>query len=757
MTSAQYGLDTLGPDRSVRDIMRAWDALKAATAGVVQIEGELSQATANEKALVEKIAAIKKDIRVVEQETLAAGMQRVRLVAEQESYRLAADLRIREAGLIMERAKLQVLRAQAESGNRFSAGTSNILGATAESNQAKVLLEIHTQDARMQEDALQDQAKFARQTYDATVKTLNLAVAEKKEDTEIAELKARALDQLLTATSVEEQLRLLRKSNAQALQQEKEKRDAILGVVLLTTEIESSENSKNLVAQAALSASTLRNLKAKSDLLKQDEATAFRMTAQEKALAAATADVAEANDQIAEKRRRFAEEEARLQEKMEAANKAPGGKETALILSQELFDLQKKHNAELDVDLTKQKKITDELHLQIEAASVRNARQIGDEALPAAQAGAQAQGLQNRAAGTSGITAQRLSTQAELTTARASLEIMRTKAQIQAQALQRELTALRSQQAPLSTIEAKEAEIAQTRALSTVELERQQLAIDGLNAKLDQAATDAKAVALQLGTFIESTFTGLADTLGSALADALDPTKKIDMKERFRAFFAGIFQQLATFLLTVALFVIAMNAIPGFTAVMELMGGMGAAGSAANSASGALGGKTFGGGAVGKAEGGRVGAGGAPSMAHFGARGFAGGGRPAGLDPTDTVAIWAAPDEWVIRAQSARAYGADVMSAINEGMIDPSTLQGLAGAHRVSTATSRSSPGFAAGGRIPARASSPGSGSGGPKILPVMPVSEATLDLMLSVGEGALKRSLKKNASYLRSIIGNSK
>ena len=101
-------------------------------------------------------------------------------------------------------------------------------------------------------------------------------------------------------------------------------------------------------------------------------------------------------------------------------------------------------------------------------------------------------------------------------------------------------------------------------------------------------------------------------------------------------------------------------------------------------------------GGAGVAEGGHIRSGGRPSSAHRFARGLAGGGRPPGLDPRDTVPLWGQVGEFMMKLRAVQSYGLNTMNAINEGLVDPMQLRALAG-----TASYRKgSLGLALGGEV---------------------------------------------------------
>lgn len=201
------------------------------------------------------------------------------------------------------------------------------------------------------------------------------------------------------------------------------------------------------------------------------------------------------------------------------------------------------------------------------------------------------------------------------------------------------------------------------------------------------------------------------------LADALDPNRagKKSLKQRFSDFFRSLPQLL-------------LRAFAGQA------------------------GGSQGGGAVGRAEGGRVG-GGAPSFAHFRhPRGFAEGGAPAGLDPSDRHAIWAADNEWVIKARSSLMYGADVMSAINEGLVNPGLLRALVGGGFARSPVPRR--GFATGGQVNSSSAAPSGGSSAPVTVLVADRRSAQAIFDAAVETGVFVETMAKNAPAVRTVLG---
>lgn len=166
---------------------------------------------------------------------------------------------------------------------------------------------------------------------------------------------------------------------------------------------------------------------------------------------------------------------------------------------------------------------------------------------------------------------------------------------------------------------------------------------------------------------------GLATTLAEALSEPKEAGAKL----------LEFFKQLATSIIAELLRIQIIKALTG------IFGGGFAAGGPVGE---------------GKAKGGIVG------LPHSRARGYADGGsihgpRPKGLDPSDTVPIWAAAGEFVQPLAAVREYGLEVMEAIRRRAIDPVMLRGLVtrgGAALPSVRRSRGM-GFAEGGEILAR------------------------------------------------------
>jgi hypothetical protein len=150
------------------------------------------------------------------------------------------------------------------------------------------------------------------------------------------------------------------------------------------------------------------------------------------------------------------------------------------------------------------------------------------------------------------------------------------------------------------------------------------------------------------------------------------------------------------------------------------------------------------------AGGGQVGYGYAASPAHAHARGYAFGGRPAGLPASDTVPAWLTPGEWVMRLAAVRKYGAETMARINAGLVDPMGLRALAS--EASRASTEIPAGLGRAGGGPAPASLP-TAPGAPVQAFVVANERAAADLNAG-GHGAQIRWMRQNKATIKSALG---
>lgn len=236
-------------------------------------------------------------------------------------------------------------------------------------------------------------------------------------------------------------------------------------------------------------------------------------------------------------------------------------------------------------------------------------------------------------------------------------------------------------------------------------------------------------------TVLESAVQGFADTAASAIVDAFDPTKDVDIGERFARFLQGLAQQILSMLIQLLV----------ATAIAKAFGVP-------------LPSDTTPPPSLGRAEGGSIPGGhAAPAIA-----------RPAGLDPRDTTPIWAQPGEFMQQLSAVKKYGMGVMEAINQGAIDPTALRNLAGlgSHRSIRRSSKHGAGYATGGAIvPAgvtqaqgaasRAADRADAAAPP--IALVAGNEQSMDRLLSGGKRAMLDFIKSNAPAIEGLLGRNR
>jgi hypothetical protein len=239
-----------------------------------------------------------------------------------------------------------------------------------------------------------------------------------------------------------------------------------------------------------------------------------------------------------------------------------------------------------------------------------------------------------------------------------------------------------------------------------------------------------KSAISEFGSFV-------ADTI----VDAFDPTNDATFKERFARFLQSLAKQIISTLTQIAVAKLLLNI------------GVGAAGGTTVAAEGGL---------VGLADGGEVPDSGRASPNHFGIK----AARPKGLDPTDTVPAWLAPGEFVQRASAVARYGADFMSALNQGLLDPGQLRGMAGLSARRSAEvqrARKIRGYADGGlisqQVAASAAAVAESSRAPAVAtaptPAFIVgNDLAADRMLRGGKSAVFDFFREHSSTFKAIIG---
>lgn len=234
---------------------------------------------------------------------------------------------------------------------------------------------------------------------------------------------------------------------------------------------------------------------------------------------------------------------------------------------------------------------------------------------------------------------------------------------------------------------------------------------------------------------LENAVQGFADTAASAIVDAFDPTKDVDIGERFARFLQGLAQQILSMLiqLLVATAIAKAFGVPLPTDTTPPP-------------------------SLGRAEGGPIPGGhAAPAVA-----------RPSNLDPRDTTPIWAQPGEFMQQLSAVKKYGLGVMEAINQGAIDPTALRHLAGlgSHRAMRRSSKGGSGYATGGVITpagisqaqtatARAADRADAAQPP--IALVAGNEQSMDRLLAGGKRAMLDFIKSNAPAIDGILGRNR
>lgn len=256
---------------------------------------------------------------------------------------------------------------------------------------------------------------------------------------------------------------------------------------------------------------------------------------------------------------------------------------------------------------------------------------------------------------------------------------------------------------------------------------------NGFFAGLTQRAKDELT---KLPTAFDTTFSiiqtavnKLSAVLADTIVDALDPTEKVNLKERFAEFFKSLSKQILEVAIQAALLRVILGTVAGNPGSIGQTAGAGAGG----------GGSFFG-----FAEGGIVpGGSGAESPSL----------RPIGVARSDTVPAWLTPGETVIPRGFSSQAGYETMQALVDGLIDPLELRALAGvrasgSRRLQGARS----GYAQGGVVSAQrnAGSFSSQSAGSPSDPsisqaVVRADDQTMERLLKGGSAAMLRFIRQN------------
>lgn len=301
---------------------------------------------------------------------------------------------------------------------------------------------------------------------------------------------------------------------------------------------------------------------------------------------------------------------------------------------------------------------------------------------------------------------------------------------------------------------AEEARIAELIAQQQIELERQQQfeatrQEQPLVAAFAEASVRIIDIYGNMVSILSQMVSQFAGFVSDLIVDAFDPSKDVNLKERFGQFLLGLARMVINFLVQLAVVVAAMNLIPGFAAALQLVAAM-------NQVSSPLLGTGF-------DKGGLVPDKANPSPEHFDRRtqGRVKGGPPPGVSKKDKVPIWAQAREWIMRVAAVKKYGENFMADVNEGRFPLAVARAFSGVGAISSRLRRPKIGYQAGGSISSGAESNLSGildamserERAPTPALVVP-DEQALDRMLSVRGGAMfYRFIEQNADVVGDIL----
>lgn len=279
--------------------------------------------------------------------------------------------------------------------------------------------------------------------------------------------------------------------------------------------------------------------------------------------------------------------------------------------------------------------------------------------------------------------------------------------------------------------------------LATEEIFRQKLALEETLARAEGSFTGGLAVGLQqfaldFGNAFDNglalarqSLQSFASFAADSIVAAFDPTDDTSIKERFARFLQGLARQILTQITTLLIATAIAKAfgvpLPGDSTPPPAL-------------------PSF-------AEGGHV--------DHKGPRVT----PPPGVPRSDTRPAYLTPGEFVHTTGAVRAYGLDVMEAINQRLIDPLALKALAGARKGASLrrSATKGPGFQQGGLVSDQLTSFGSTledirdktgqeeSTAPAV--ALPANDRTMESLLSGGKGAFRRFLRENAQDFDGIL----
>lgn len=264
----------------------------------------------------------------------------------------------------------------------------------------------------------------------------------------------------------------------------------------------------------------------------------------------------------------------------------------------------------------------------------------------------------------------------------------------------------------------------------------------GILAGLVEAANQTPSVFEGIKNTIVSGVQAMSELVSSSIVDAFDPTKKLDIKERFARFLQDIAKMIIQTYVQLAI----VRSLLNFGSLLS-PGGI-------SLFSGTTGAAHYGGWVKGYAEGG--------SISHKPPKGYRSHAmpRPRNLHPSDTVPIFAGKGEYIVQAPVVNRVGSEVFDAINAGLVDPTALRGLAGVRRSSVRrVAARRMGYAAGGRVSGGATPQAAQGnreargGGLTVLPVLVTSEDNLEKIYRSNPKALREAIASDRTGIRSVL----
>ncbi|MCP4897883.1 MAG: hypothetical protein GY906_13000 [bacterium] len=255
--------------------------------------------------------------------------------------------------------------------------------------------------------------------------------------------------------------------------------------------------------------------------------------------------------------------------------------------------------------------------------------------------------------------------------------------------------------------------------------------------------------------FMQTALENFSSLISQTIADAFDPTTNTDIRERFGQFLKSLSEMIINYLTQLAIAKLVQSLIGGsnqdqagatmlaaaiawtpVTIALQAAADTLLTAAIIQASASSAGGFGF-------ASGGEI-----PNVHGKGA-------RPKGLHPSDTVPIWAAPGEYMVKAKAVGKYGSDVMQAINRGLIDPTSLRALTGVNQSRRVRSSRGPGFADGGLVSSSvqslADSEGEGSGATVAMVV--ADDQAAERILTGGKNAVFEFFRENNETFRAIL----